>query len=69
MNIKTLLIIYLLLMGSHNLIYSQNKSINVETNWNGKMCNGGHGMCYIDNSINKTPNTQVSFNKESNELI
>lgn len=40
---------------------NQNKTINAETSWNGRMCNGGHGICYIDNSLNKsTTNTQVS---------
>jgi hypothetical protein len=33
------------------------------------MCNGGHGMCYIESASNKsTSNTQVSFDKESEEL-
>ncbi len=54
-----------------NQIFSQtqNKTIDVDVSWNGKMCNGGHGMCYIDSSTNKTTsNTKIIYNKESNEL-
>ena len=53
-------------------IFSQtySKTINADLDFSGKMCNGGFGVCYMNTTANKsTANTQISFNKESNELI
>lgn len=63
--------IIFILMFFTNIIFSQtqSKTINADTDWSGHMCNGGHGMCHIDSSTNKTTsNTQVSFDKENKEL-
>ena len=68
MKIKTL--ITFLMIGFTTILFSQNVTINAKTNWNGRMCNGGHGMCYIESTSNKsTSNTTLTFNKENKELI
>lgn len=58
------------MIGFTTILFSQNVTINAKTNWNGRMCNGGHGMCYIESTSNKsTSNTTLTFNKENKELI
>jgi len=54
-----------------NQLFSQTygKTINADLDFNGKMCNGGFGVCYMNPITNKsTSNTKISFDKESNEL-
>ncbi len=65
-----LLMLIFSIMPTQLFSQTQSKTINVNTSWNGRMCNGGHGMCYIDSSSNKSAsNTQVRFDKASKELI
>ena len=62
-------IITLILISFTTILFSQNVTINAKTNWSGRMCNGGQGMCHIDsNSSESESNTKISFNKKSSEL-
>ncbi len=52
------------------LFSQQNKSMSADIDWNGTMCNGGQGACYINTSSNESEsNANISFNKENKELI
>ncbi len=63
---KTLLfniIIYLLIPNA----LTQN--IQTDINWNGRLCNGGHGICYVSKDDKLTVKTQISYDKTYHELI
>jgi len=49
------------------ILLSQN-ILNINSNWNGRHCNGGVGLCAIDISSKTQANTQMTYNSEHNEL-
>ncbi len=43
--------------------------VQADINWNGRMCNGGHGICYVKKNAKLTTHALVYYDKKYNELI
>lgn len=44
----------------------QQNIMTANTSWNGKRCNGSHGLCYINSTNNKAEtNTKIIYNQDN----
>ena len=68
---KTKHILGIVLFYFFQLLYSQTASrpVQADINWNGRMCNGGHGICYTQKDAQLTTRALVFYDKKYNELL
>jgi len=51
------------------MAFSTHRPIQADINWNGRMCNGGHGICYTQKDEKLTVKTEIAYDKTYHELI